>query len=66
LLDEARGTLDAQKRNELYARVEAIALREFAVIPVFQYKAAGVTSKKLQGVRFMPGGYMVYGSAKLN
>jgi ABC-type transport system substrate-binding protein len=66
LLDEARGTLDAQKRNELYARVEAVALREFAVIPVFQYKAAGVTSKKLQGVRFMPGGYMVYGSAKLN
>lgn len=65
LLDQARATLDAQKRNELYSRAEFIALREFAVIPVFQYKAAGVTSKELQDVEFMPGGYMVYGEARL-
>lgn len=65
LLDQARGTLDAAKRSELYSRAEAIALRDFAVIPVFQYKAAGVTSRRLKGVKFMPGGYMVYGGATL-
>jgi oligopeptide transport system substrate-binding protein len=65
LLDQARSTLDAGKRNALYAQAESIALRDFVVIPVFQYKAGGVTSKKLQGVKFMPGGYMTYGTARL-
>jgi oligopeptide transport system substrate-binding protein len=65
LLDQARGTLDTLKRNALYVQAESIALREYAVVPVFQYKAAGVTSKKLRGVAFMPGGYMVYEKAQL-
>ena len=65
LLDEARRTLDAGKRRELYAQAEAIALEDAPVVPVFHYKAAGVMSKALRGVTFMPSGYMAYGSAEL-
>jgi oligopeptide transport system substrate-binding protein len=65
LLDEARATLDVDKRKQLYAQAEALALDDAAVIPVFHYKAAGVMSKVLRGVTFMPGGYMTYGAAEL-
>jgi oligopeptide transport system substrate-binding protein len=65
LLDEARATLDVDKRKQLYAQAEATALDDAAVIPVFHYKAAGVMSKVLRGVTFMPGGYMTYGAAEL-
>ena len=65
LLDKARATLDSAVRNELYSQAEAIALAEFAVIPVFHYKAAGVMSNALHNVRFMPSGYMDYRDARL-
>lgn len=65
LLDEARATLDTDARRQLYAQAEAIALDDAAVIPVFHYKAAGVMSKVLRGVTFMPSGYMNYGAAEL-
>lgn len=65
LLDAARATVDVRRRDALYAEAEAVALAEFAVIPVFHYKAAGVLANGLMGVRFMPSGYMDYRSARL-
>ena len=65
LLDEARATLDAASRRKLYAEAERVALADMPVIPVFHYKAAGVMSKVLDNVIFMPSGYMAYGNAEL-
>ncbi len=64
-LDAARGTMDEAKRQQLYATAEKIALDSYAVIPVFQYKAAAVMAPNLTGVRFMPSGYMDYSNARL-
>lgn len=65
-LDQARGTIDEQRRYALYQQAEAQALADFAIIPFFYYKAAGVVSKKLTGVQFMPAGYMNYSQAELH
>ncbi|ADL07385.1 ABC transporter substrate-binding protein [Thermosediminibacter oceani] len=61
LLEKARTEVDAEKRKELYRRIEDIIIREdVAVIPLFHIKSLLATQKNVKGIIMHPTGINIY------
>lgn len=58
LLDEARGTLDEQRRLDLYAQAEKKILADAPVIPLYFYRAFRVADSRVQDQVLDPMGAM--------
>ncbi|MFW2365031.1 MAG: peptide ABC transporter substrate-binding protein [Desulforhopalus sp.] len=49
LMLEAEVTFDLEKRSELLAKAEALAMRDLPVIPIYHYVSKNLVSTKVQG-----------------
>ena len=51
LMQQAAKTVDLKKRAELLNKAEAIAMDEFATMPIYYYVSKRLVSKKLNGYK---------------
>jgi peptide/nickel transport system substrate-binding protein len=65
LIEEGRREKDPQKRNEIYAKLQEIELKEVPVIPIRTIDHVAVTSKDLNGFWLSPVGYLMLGEVSV-
>ncbi|MGG1661930.1 glutathione ABC transporter substrate-binding protein [Brevibacillus sp. NRS-1366] len=58
-IEEGRREKDATKRNEIYAKLQEIELKEVPVIPIRTIDHVSVTSKDVNGFWLSPVGYLM-------
>jgi len=56
VLLQARGTLDAQQRQNLYAQAERLILADMPAVPLYYYRAFRVSSARIGGFTLNPMG----------
>ena len=59
LIEEGRREKDSAKRNEIYAKLQEIELKEAPVIPIRTIDHVSVTSKDVNGFWLSPVGYLM-------
>ncbi len=60
LLLRARGTLDEEKRRELYAQVVKIILKNYLTIPLYRSYLLVAYRKGIKGIEINPKGYLIF------
>jgi oligopeptide transport system substrate-binding protein len=58
LLNQARSTLDATARYDLYAQAEKMMLTEAPIVPIYYYQSFRVTNNRVGGFVYDPMGFI--------
>ncbi|MCM3142049.1 glutathione ABC transporter substrate-binding protein [Brevibacillus sp. MER 51] len=66
LIEEGRREKDPQKRNEIYAKLQEIELKEVPILPIRTIDHVAVTSKNVNGFWLSPVGYLMLDDVSIN